>query len=75
MYMIIQVFFNLGWAVVVLNKNDTLDVSLMPQSHHTPGTLMGFFPGCSRAVLNKNRMSTHGARTAPYEFYFPVRGP
>ena len=25
----------------------------------------GLFPGCSRAVLNKNRTSTHGARTGP----------
>ena len=34
---------------------------LMPQSLHTPGPRTG----CSRAVLNKNRTSTHGARTAP----------
>ena len=34
---------------------------LMPQSHHTPGPRAG----CSRAVLNKNRTSTHGARTGP----------
>ena len=27
------------------------------------------------AVLNKNRTSTHGPRTAPYEFCLPVRGP
>ena len=33
----------------------------MPQSHHTPGSRTG----CSRAVLNKNRTSTHGARTGP----------
>ena len=33
----------------------------MPQSHHTPGPRTG----CSRAVLNKNRTSTHGARTGP----------
>ena len=42
---------------------------LMPQSHHNPVPRTG----CSQAVLNKNRMSTHGA--APYEFCLPVRGP
>ena len=30
-------------------------------SHHTPGPRTG----CSRAVLNKNRTSTHGAHTGP----------
>ena len=44
---------------------------LMPQSHHTPGPRTG----CSRAVLNKNRTSTHRPRAAPYEFCLPVRGP
>ena len=37
------------------------DWGIMPQSHHTHGPRMG----CSRAVLNKNRTSTHGARTGP----------
>ena len=32
--------------------------------NHTPGPRSG----CSRAVLNKNHSSSHGARTAPYEF-------
>ena len=35
----------------------------------------GLFPGCSQAVLNKNRTSTHGARTGPVRrrtnFAFP----
>ena len=35
----------------------------------------GLFPGCSQAVLNKNRTSTHGSRAAPYEFCLLVRGP
>ena len=43
----------------------------MPQSHHTPGPRTG----CSQAVLNKNRTSTHGARTGPVRrrtnFAFP----
>ena len=43
----------------------------MPQSHHTPGPRRG----CSRAVLNKNRTFTHGARTGPVRrrtiFAFP----
>ena len=33
--------------------------SLMLQAHHAPGPRTG----CSRAVLNKNRTSTHGCRT------------
>ena len=33
----------------------------MPQSHHTPGPRTG----CSRAVLNKDGTSTHGAHTGP----------
>ena len=33
----------------------------MPQSHHASGPRMG----CSRAVLNKNHTSTHGAHTGP----------
>ena len=44
---------------------------LFRQSHHTLGPRMG----CSRAVLNKNRTSTHGARTGPVRrrtnFAFP----
>ena len=35
----------------------------------------GLFPGCSRAVLNINRTSTHGPRAAPYECCLSVRGP
>ena len=35
--------------------------SVVPPSHHNPGPRTG----CSRAVLNKNRTSTHGARTGP----------
>ena len=46
--------------------------SLMPQSHHTPGSRTG----CSRAVpgmfLNKNRTSTHGARTSPVVVSIPL---
>ena len=41
---------------------------------HSPAPY-GLFPGCSRAVLNKNRTSTHGARTGPVRrrtnFAFP----
>ena len=36
---------------------------LIPQSHHTPGPCTG----CSRAVLNKNRTSAHGAHTGPVQ--------
>ena len=35
--------------------------SVIPQSHHT----LGPRTGCSRDALNKNRTSTHGARTGP----------
>ena len=39
---------------------------------HSPGPRTD----CSRAVLNKNRTSTHGARrAAPHEFCLPERGP
>ena len=34
---------------------------VMPQSHHTPGPRKV----CSRAVLNKNRATTHRVRTGP----------
>ena len=50
-----------------------IQVFVIPQSHHTPSM------GCSRAVLNKNRTSTHGGpyepSAAPYEFHLPIQGP
>ena len=47
------------------------ECDVMPLLHHIPGHRMG----CSRAVLNKHRTSTHGDRAAPYECRLPVRGP
>ena len=50
----------LSWA-----KRNQGHHQLMPQSHHIPGPRTG----CSWAVLNKNRTSTHGRRTnfaSPY---------
>ena len=54
-------FFGL-WPPFVNNGLDSLKRRrLMPQSHHTPWLRTG----CSRAVVNKNRTSTHAARTGP----------
>ena len=47
------------------------DWGIMPQSHHTHGPRMG----CSRAVLNKNRTSTHGAPCGAVRILPPGTGP
>ena len=73
-----NIFIEENMLILSSAKFCPFPVCLMPQSHHTSGPRTG----CSRAVLNKNRTSTQGARTgleivnSPWTaFAGPVRGP